>query len=60
MADLLEDVDLLEDLTSRELIFHVWFLDRFNRYFLASKFVDPECDFSKGSFADEFKKSVIV
>ena len=60
MLDLLEQVYLLEDLPSRELILHVLFINGLDGYLLACEFVYSKRDLTKGSFANQFDKFVEI
>jgi hypothetical protein len=47
-----EDENFLEDFFLGEVILHIIFVYCFNRYILASKFVDPESHFTKSAFSN--------
>jgi len=60
VADLLQDVDLLEDFPPTIFIFYICFVDTLNRYIFPGEFVHAERNLAKGSFAEQLDKLVEV
>ena len=52
MADLFEDVNLLENLSTREVVLHVGFLKGFNGDLFPRELVNSESNFSESAFAN--------
>ena len=50
MLYLLQKVDLLEDLTLGEIVFHIAFLDGLDGDIFAGQLVNPERDLPEGAF----------
>ena len=60
VADLLQDIDLLEDFSSTILIFYICFVNALNRYIFPGKFMNTKRDLAKGSFSKQLDKLVEV
>ena len=60
MFDFLQEVNLLEDLSLREIVLHVVLFDGFDSNLLSCKLVDSKCHFSEGTFTDHFDEFVEI
>ena len=60
MANLLQNVDFLEDFAARVLILDVHFVNAFNCNILASQFVNTQRDLAEGTLAQQFDESIEV
>ena len=60
MANLLQDVDFLENFAARVLILDVHFVNALNCNILAGQFVDAQRDLAECTFAQQFDEAIKV